>query len=427
MSIRNAIRHGSKTLRPWFNTKTGTSLDFRIKAANGCYIYDKNNQPIMDFTSGLMVTNLGHNNQYINNHMKATIKSGLTYFPPSVLTDSRELLSEKLINISPYTNGKVFYTSGGADANEAAIYFAKHHFKDTPTKSRILRFDKSFHGGSTYISSYLGGDARRNEKLNHYSFELNTDIMMPNPSMSDNGKSSIEKIEHIMHNEHESIAAILIEGSSGTAGCYVYPPGYYKKLETIAKTHNILVIVDEVMSGFGRTGKMFGFEHSNGNPDIITMAKGITNGCVPMGAAIISEKISNDFKEDIVNNGLTYSGHPLACAAANACLDLYDNKLLNHVQSNSKNIKRRLNYIKISYPELVKDVRGIGQLYCIEFNDNNVYYIHKALLKKGVYTFFRDNNLYIAPPLVISENELLITLEKLDQVCFNIWNAINYQ
>lgn len=419
MSLTNAIRIGTKTLRPWFNTQTGSSLDFSIKIANGCYIYDKTNRPIIDFTSGLMVTNLGHNNSYINNYMKRAINSGLTYFPPSVLTDEREELSEKLINISPYSNGKVFYTSGGADANEAAVYFAKHHFKDTPKKSRILRFDKSFHGGSTYISSYLGGDARRAEKLSHYSFELNTDIMMPNPSMSDNGKSSIEKIEEIIHNEHETIAAILIEGSSGTAGCYIYPPGYYTKLETIAKRHNILVIVDEVMSGCGRTGKMFAFEHSNGKPDIITMAKGITNGCVPMGATIISEEISRGFKEEPVNNGLTYSGHPLACAAANASLDLYSTKLLKKVKRNSKVLKRRLNYIQLSYPELVTDVRGIGHLYCIEFEENNVYYIHKALLKKGVYTFFKNNNLFIAPPLIISETELITTLEKIDQVCFS--------
>jgi len=424
MSFTNSIRSGTKTLRPWFNTKTATTLDFSIKRANGCYVYDKNDNPIMDFTSGLMVTNLGHNNKLINMRLKNEIDKGLLYFPPSVLTEERENLSENLINISPYTNGKVFYTNGGADANEAAVYFAQRHFKDNPQKNRILRFDKSFHGGSTYISSYLGGDSRRNEKQGHFKFNLNTDIMLPNPSLRDDGNSSMEKIERIINNQHKSIAAIMIEGSSGTAGCYVYPKGYYENLEKLAKDNNILVIVDEVMSGFGRTGKMFAYEHYNGNPDIITVAKGLTNGCVPMGAAIISSKLCKDYEEIPINNGLTYAGHPLACAAANICLDLYNEKLLEQVRKNGETISSYLNYMAFNYPKLIKDYRGIGQLYCVEFYDDNVSYVQKALLDNGVYTFFRENNLYIAPPLIISDTELVQTMEKMDEVCLFAYSHI---
>ena len=417
MSLTNAIRAGTKTLRPWFNTKTANTLDFSIKKANGCYVYDKNDNPIMDFTSGLMVTNLGHNNKHINRGMKNAIDSGLLYFPPSVLTDEREKLSERLIQLSPFSNGKVFYTNGGADANESAVYFAKRHFKDIPKKNRVLRFDRSFHGGSSYISSYLGGDARRNEKQSHYKFELNTDIMLPNPSLRDNGKRSMEIIERIIKYQHNSIAAVMIEGSSGTAGCYVYPKGYYAKLEKLMRDHNILVIVDEVMSGFGRTGKMFAYEHYNGTPDIITMAKGLTNGCVPMGAAIISSTLAKDYDDTPVNNGLTYSGHPLACAAANICLNLYNDELLEQVRKNDLTIQSYLKYMATHYPQLIKEYRGMGQMYCIEFYDDNVAYIQKALMDKGVYTFFRDNNLYIAPPLIISDAELVQTLEKMDNVC----------
>lgn len=424
MSLTKSFRIGTKTLRPWFNNKSSTSLDFNIKRADGCYIYDKNETPIMDFTSGLMVTNLGHNNKFINMRMKSAIDSGLLYFPPSVLITDRENLSERLVKLSPFSNGKVFYTNGGADANEAAVYFAKRHFKDLPKKNRILRFDKSFHGGSSYVSSYLGGDSRRNEKQSHYKFELNTDIMLPNPSLRDNGNRSIEKIERIVKNQHKSIAAVMIEGSSGTAGCYVYPKGYYQKLEKIMRDHNILVIVDEVMSGFGRTGKMFAYEHYNGRPDIITMAKGLTNGCVPMGATIISDKLVSDYDDTPVNNGLTYSGHPLACVAANISLHLYNDELLDNVQKNDLTIQSYLNYMALNYPQLIKEFRGIGQLYCIEFYDDNVEYIQKALLDKGVYTFFRDNNLYIAPPLIITDSELVQTLEKIDNVCMFAYSHI---
>ena len=415
MSMINSVRKGIKTLRPWFNTSTGTTLDFQMKNAKGPYIHCSNNKKIMDFTSGLMVSNLGHNNKYINNKMIETIDNGLLYFPPSVLTDEREKLSSRLIYKSNITDGKVFYTNGGADANEAAIYFVKQFFNnksDKSDKSRILRFQNSFHGGSTYMSSYLGGDNRRNDKDLHFKIPFKDDAIMPNPI--GNGKDSLDKIEKLFNKEHQKIAGILIEGSSGTGGCYIYPNNYYNKLETLAKKYNILVIVDEVMSGFGRTGKLFGYQNYNGNPDIITMAKGLTNGCVPMGAVILSKEISKDFEVNSVNTGLTYSGHQLACATANACLDLYTDELFHQVKKNEKTIESYLRYFKISYSHLIKDCRGIGQLYCIEFYDNYVFNIHKNLIENNVFTFFKGNNLFIAPPLIISEMELIETLEKLD-------------
>ena len=190
-----------------------------------------------------------------------------------------------------------------------------------------------------------------------------------------------------------------------------------KKFQSISKKHNILVIVDEVMSGFGRTGKMFAYEHYNGTPDMITIAKGLTNGSVPMGAVILSDTLSKDYREEPVNNGLTYSGHPLACASANACLDLYNQNLMEQVQKNGDTIRSYLNYLVVNYPQLIKEYRGVGQLYCIEFYDDNISYIQKALLVKGIYTFFKGNNLFIAPPLIISDAELVRTLETFDEIC----------
>jgi len=422
MSVINKFGKGIRTLRPWFNTNSSNKLDFTLKNAKGVYLYDNNNNKIIDFTSGLMVTNLGHNNKYINNKMIETINNGLLYFPPSVLTDEREKLSSRLIDKCNIKNGKVFYTNGGADANEAAIYFIKQHFKDISQKSRILRFENSFHGGSTYLSSYLGGDNRRNDKTLHFKIPFNNDAIMPNPI--NNGMESLNKIESIFKKDHQNIAAILLEGSSGTAGCYVYPKDYYKKLETLAKKFNILVIVDEVMSGFGRTGKLFGYQNYDGNPDIITMAKGLTNGCVPMGAVILSEELSNNFKLDPVNTGLTYSGHQLACATANSCLDLYTDELFQQVKNNEKTLETYFRYFKLSYPHLIKDYRGIGQLYCIEFYDNYIININKKINENNIYTFFRDNNLFIAPPLIITNKELIKTLEKLDYI-FSFHNNLN--
>ena len=128
------------------------------------------------------------------------------------------------------------------------------------------------------------------------------------------------------------------------------------------------------------------------------------------------DELTKDYEDYTVNNGLTYSGHPLACAMT-ASLDLYDTSLLNQVQNNGDTIKCYLHYISVNYPQLIKDFRGIGQLYCLEFYDDNVSYIQKALLDNGIYTFFRDNNLYIAPPLIITDSELVHSLEKLDEIC----------
>jgi len=404
------------TLKPWFNTKTKHFLDLGIKSASGCHYILENNKKVIDFTSGLMVTNLGHNNKYVNQKMKDFIDNGLLYAPPAILIEEREKLSNRLLDISPIKKGKVFYTNGGADANESAVYFAKSYSNNLQniTKDRILRFENSFHGGSSYISSYLGGDNRRKEKLSHFDLALCSDSSLPNPKMNDGGEESLNVIKQIFEKEHKSISGILIEGSSGTGGIYTYPEGYLNSVMNLAKEYEILVIADEVMSGFGRTGKMFGLDHCDYEPDMITMAKGITNGSVPMGGVILSEKLSQQFENSSVNNGLTYSGHPLACVAANACLDEYlknDMEVIGNCDNLGKILLRRLREIKFKYPNLVVDVRGIGLLCCIEFKEGLVNDFVKELSKKDIYTFAKGNNLFISPPLVIEEKLLLETMD----------------
>jgi len=411
------------TLKPWFNTKTRHFLDLGIKSASGCHYILENNKKVIDFTSGLMVTNLGHNNKYVNQKMKDFIDNGLLYAPPAILIEEREKLSNRLLDISPIKKGKVFYTNGGADANESAVYFAKSYSNNLQniTKNRILRYENSFHGGSSYIASYLGGDNRRNDKLGHFDLDLSLDNILPNPKMSDKGEESLNVIKQIFEKEHKNISGILIEGSSGTGGIYTYPKGYLNNIMKLTKEYEILVIADEVMSRFGRTGKMFGLDHCDYEPDMITMAKGITNGSVPMGGVILSEKLIQQFDNNIVNNGLTYSGHPLACVAANACLDEYlknDMEVIRNCDNLGKILLRRLREIKFKYPNLIVDIRGIGLLCCIEFKEGYIREFVKELSNKDIYTFSKDNNLFISPPLVIEENLLLETMDKIEDILF---------
>ena len=420
MFITKVLRQAT-TLKPWSNIKSNHLLDFSIKKASGSHYILKDNTRVVDFSSGLMVTNLGHNNKYINKKMKKFIDKGLLYSPPSIFIDEREKLSKRLIENSPIKKGKVFYTNGGADANESSIYFACANKKNKG--NRILRFEKSFHGGSSYISSFLGGDKRRNQKLNHFNLDFQIDNILPNPSMVDNGKKSLEMIENIINKNSEDICAVLIEGSSGTGGIYTYPKDYLNKLDILFKKHNILVIVDEVMSGFGRTGKMFAIEHSNLKPDMITIAKGLTNGNIPMGGVIISDEICNNYKNDIVWNGLTYSGHPLACVTANACLDLYlknDKEIIRNCDNLGKILQTKLKIYKEKYPEIIKDVRGIGLLSCIEFEDEYLKLVIKKLFEKRINTFSNDNNLFISPPLNIDEKLFLESMDKIEEILIEI-------
>ena len=408
------------TLKPWMTTQTKNVLDLSIKGASGCHYILKNNQKIVDFTSGLMVTNLGHNHSYLNYKMKYFIDQGLLFSPPSILIDEREKLSERLLNISGNKGGKVFYINGGADANESALYFANSYSTD---KKRILRFEKSFHGGSSYIASYLGGDMRRDNKMEHFDLDLYKDIVLPNPKMSDGGVESLNKIEQLFQKEHKNISGILIEGSSGTGGIYTYPKNYLDSLGNLVKKYDILLIIDEVMSGFGRTGKFFGFQHSNVQPDMITMAKGLTNGNIPMGGVILSPKMIKQFEDNIVWNGLTYSGHPLSSATANACLDLYlndDLKIIENCNYLGKILNTQLKILKEKYPDKILDVRGLGLLTCIEFKENYLGKVVSELPKKNIFAFSNENNLFISPPLVIKEELMIETLNKIENIIYRL-------
>jgi taurine---2-oxoglutarate transaminase len=406
-----------KTLRPWSSIVNGHLYDLSIHSARGSYFIDKNNKKIIDFTSGQMVSNLGYNNNTINKKMKNAIESGLLYSPYAFLTNEREIYSSRLIEETGINNGKVFYTTGGGESNESACYFAKSYFSKTPQKNKILTFEKSFHGASSYLASYISGDSRLSPRRQLYNNKLLQNAIMKNPSLNDNGEKSLDSIKTIFKESHNDIAAILIEGSSGTMGCHVYPPGYFVELVQTAKKHNILVIVDEVMSGFGRTGKMFAYQHYSEKPDMITMAKGITNGLIPMGSVVLSEKITVQYKYKPVVNGLTYSGHNFSCAIANACLDEYQTdeySILNNVVKNELILIGKLKFLKRTYPSLIKSFRGKGLLYCIEFKDEEIANkIALSLIKNNVYIFSRGQFLFISPPLIITKNELEETLEKL--------------
>jgi taurine---2-oxoglutarate transaminase len=413
------------TLIPWAIQNEFKSHDL-IKA-DGCYLYTKHQnttKKIMDFTSGLMVVNLGHNNKYIMNGFMEHHRTGIAYTNSEFKTDQREYLSDRLINITNNAGGKVFYTNGGADANETAMFIVHEYQKLMSDKKKaILSFRESFHGGSTIAASLLTGDGRRNQKELHYS--LNLQPIMNNPSLCDNGASSINQISDLFDNG--DVAGIIIEGSSGSARCISYPDGYFKQLETLCIKNNILIICDEIMSGWGRTGSLFGYTKSGISPDIITTSKAFTSGYIPMGGVIVSKKVAEIFNNKLFAHGLTYFAHPLACNIANKCLDLY----LEDDQKIIKQTKRKGNLLSVlgkkieEDVDIVKEYRNNGLLGCFELNTNDSTLLSKIstnLFNNGVYCFKRENRLFTAPPLIVTDDEIHDTMEIISRTLSHIQN-----
>ena len=391
-----------------------------ITHAQNCYIYN-NQKKIIDFTSGQMAVNLGHNNQYIMNGIKEHLNTGISYTPPSFGTYQREKLSSRIIDLT-HKKGKVFYTNAGADANETAIFIAQEYMNiNNVDKKKIISFKKSYHGGSTIASSLITGDSRRESKTKYYNMELHP--ILDNPNLEDNGNYSINQIEEVF--KKGDVCGILFEGSSGTAGCILYPKDYLDRLEKLCEKYNVLKICDEVMSGWGRTGSLFAYQKYNIKPDIITTAKAITSGYIPLGAVIVNEKVSDIFEDYPIFHGLTYSGHILSCTIANKCLDLYtqnDSKIIKEVSQKKILIETYCRVI-VQECKIIKDFRNHGMLGCLEINSNDISMhekISKELLDNGIFCLRIRNNIFIAPPLTIDYNDIIKTLMKMRNIFLEI-------
>jgi taurine--2-oxoglutarate transaminase len=400
------------TFIPWA-AKQGVK-PITILGANKSFIFSKTKRYV-DMTSGLMVVNLGHNNNYIKQAFHQQLDTGLTYIPSMFGNYNRDKLSSRLLDITN-KKGKVFYGLGGADVNENAMFMCLQYQQlNNCKKSTILTFENSYHGGSSIVSSILGGDKRKIDKLSH--FDIPNIVHIPNPSMNDNGKHSINSISNRIKGGR--VAGIMIEGSSGSAGCIQYPTGYLNKIQDLCIQNDVVLMVDEVMSGWGRTGKMFGYNHSDIDPDIIITAKGLTCGYSPLGAMIVDKKISDIYNDYTLNTGLTYYGHPISCAVANNCLDLYlenDMEVVKYAYCLGDEIHTLANDIVDKYSCLI-EFRGNKLLGCFELkNDETLYKVNNLLLENGVFCYNRNKLLFIAPPINTEYQLIKDTFEIIDNV-----------
>ena len=410
-----------RTLVPW--TKQKNLIQPIIKSASNSLIYDENNKKIVDFTSGLMVVNLGHNNQYIYQGFKEHMSSGIAYLPSTSATYQRDKLSERLVDVSRLKNGKVFYSLGGADANESAMFMAletnsqMHRFN----KTRFISFKNSYHGGSSVVTSIISGDERRKRKTIYYNPDkLGLEPIISNPTLKDNGNESLRQIETEF--KKGNVCSIILEGSSGSAGIYLYPDGYLKRVRNLCDNYNVLLICDEVMSGFGRTGAFFAHQKRNQDilPDMITCAKGLTSGYAPLGAVIVNDKISNFFDNNPISQGLTYSGHTLSCTIANRCLNLYlENEMEIIKKAEYKgSIMKHLGESFKENSDMIYDYRNNGLLGGFELNTDleTADKIRKEIYNEGIFCYGRGKFIFTAPPLTIDNDLLFNTMHKINVV-----------
>lgn len=404
-----------------------------ITKAEGIYFWDSDGKRYMDMSSQLVNLNIGHGNKKVIEAIKNQAEK-LPFMGPGYAVDVRSELAKKVIEKAPDNMGKVFFTLGGAESNENAIKIAKL----VTGRHKIFSRYRSYHG-ATFGAANLSGEPRRYtcepgipgfvKFFDPYIYREDIDFK----SEEEASKFYVNKLnEQILYEGPESIAAIFMETITGSNGIIIPPKGYLQGVRTLCDKYGIVMVCDEVMAGWGRTGEWFACNNWNVQPDIITFAKGITCGYVPLGGVIVSKSIAGYFDENTLMCGLTYNAHPLACAAGCATLEVYEEEnLIENAKNMGKVLGVELEKIKERHPS-VGDARYIGLFSAIELvKDKNtrealVPYgkdpdkimgkIIGMLKEQGFSTYSHENCIIIAPPLIIKEEEIKEAMIILDRV-----------
>jgi len=403
----------------------------------GIYFWDGEGKRYYDMSSQLVNLNIGYGNRKVIEAIQEQA-GRLAFASPSFAIDVRSQLAKMVIEVAPDNMGKVFFTLGGADANENAIKMAKM----VTGRHKIFSRYRSYHG-STYGAANLTGEPRRYacepgipgfvKFFDPYVYRAPVQF----DSEEDATKYYLGQLrEQIIYEGRNSVAAIVLETITGSNGVIIPPKGYLQGVREICDEFGIMMVCDEVMTGWGRTGEWFAVNHFDVKPDMITFAKGITCGYAPIGGVIVSKEISKFFDHNFLSCGLTYSGHPLGCAAGIATIEFYrEEGLMDQAKERGMLLGQILEKIKEQHSS-VGDVRYIGLFAAIELVKNKktkeplVAYgmdpdkvmakIIGMLSEQGFNTYSHENVLIVAPPLIITEQELKDAMLIMDQVLFEV-------
>ena len=369
-----------------------------FKHGKGSYLYSNNNKKYLDFVQGIAVNSLGHANPELVKTIRYQSRK-LWHVSNAFQIPEGEKLAKKLCQktFADY----VMFQNSGAEATEASIKVARRYFYSIgkPNKTRILCVKNSFHG-RTLATIFASGSKKMTEGFGH-----------------------VGGFDHFVFGDHKSLkkkvnnntAAIMVETIKGEGGIKTIPDFCLKELRKLCDKKNILLILDEVQCGIGRSGDFFAFEKSKVKPDIVPIAKGIGGG-FPIGAVLMSKKVAAGMKPG--THGSTFGGNPLAMAVGNKVMDIVSTKkFLNNVRRSSKYFFLNLNKLKEKYPSIIKGIRGRGLLIGVELHTDQTKFIKKLMDNKLLTIRAAENVVRILPPLNVKQNEINIALKIIDKVC----------
>jgi taurine--2-oxoglutarate transaminase len=407
-----------------------------VAGGEGSYFWDFDGNKYLDFSSQLVFTNIGHQHPKV---IKAIQEQAGVYttVAPQHANEARGEAAKRITARAGAHHNKVFFTNGGADGIENAIRLVRLH----TNRHKVLSFYRSYHGNTGAAISSTGDPRRWPNEYAYGHVHFFGPYLYRSAFWAQNEeeecKRALEHLEQVIIFEGpNTIGAILIESVVGTAGVLVPPVGYLEGVRALCDKYGIKWIADEVMSGFGRTGKWFAYQHSTAEPDLIVFAKGVNSGYVPLGGVIISDEIAATFNDRVFPGGLTYSGHPLATAAAVATLDVMaDEKIVENAASIGENVIKPLLQELMAKHKVIGEVRGKGVFWALDLVTDRatrsplapygasspaMNELVAACKKLGLFPFNNYNRMHICPPCNITEAEVREGFAILDQAFTSI-------
>jgi len=408
-----------------------------ITKAEGVYFWNEEGKRFYDMSSQLVNMNIGHGNKKVIKAIQDQAEK-LPFIGPAFAVDVRSQAAETILEVAPDNMGKVFFTNSGAEANENAIKIARL----ATGRHKVFSAYRSYHG-ATYGAANLTGEPRRFASepgipgfvkfVGPYAYrapvELTTDA-----AAADFYLSLLR--DQILYEGPETIAAIFQESVVGTNGILIPPEGWMQGVRALCDEFGIMMVCDEVMSGWGRTGEWFAVNHWDVKPDMITFAKGVTCGYVQLGGVMIDREVAKHFDDNVLLCGLTYNGHPMGCAAAVATLNVYkDEKIIENSKNMGHIMGEILEDMKVRH-SAIGQVRYIGLFTAVELvkdqetreaivpygsdPEGMMKKILGMLKAEGFWTYSHENIIIIAPPLVIKEAELRAAMDIFDKVMYSV-------
>lgn len=402
-----------------------------VAGGEGSYFWDFDGNKYLDFSSQLVFTNIGHQHPKVINAIQEQAAIYTTVAPQHA-NEARGRAAQRITERAGAHHNKVFFTNGGADGIENAIRLVRLH----TNRHKVLSFYRSYHGNTGAAITSTGDPRRWPNEYSYGHVHFFGPYLYRSAFWSQNEeeecKRALEHLEQVIIFEGpNTIAAILIESVVGTAGVLVPPVGYLEGVRALCDKYGIKWIADEVMSGFGRTGKWFAYQHSTAEPDLIVFAKGVNSGYVPLGGVIISDEIAATFNDRVFPGGLTYSGHPLATAAAVATIDVMaEEKMVENAAAIGENVIKPLLQELMAKHKVIGEVRGKGVFWALDLVTDRatraplapygasspaMNELVAACKKLGLFPFNNYNRMHICPPCNVTEAEIREGFAILDQ------------